>query len=72
MVSAFLVTGFGIAASALHPVFPLLVGVAVALAFYVLHLHRIQLEPLSPEHVSNARKFEGMNAILLLFTFFLN
>lgn len=72
MVSVFVVTSFGFAASALQAVWPLLLGIAGALAFYVWHVHRIQLEPLSPELVSRARKTEGMSGIVLLLTFFLS
>jgi len=66
------VTGFGFAASALQAVWPLLFGIAGALAFYVWHIHCIPLEPLSPELVSRARKTEGMSGIVLLLTVFLN
>ena len=72
VVSAFVITGFGFAASALNAVWPLLLGISSALAFYIWHLHRIQLEKLSPELVSKARKTESMSGILLLIAFFLN
>jgi hypothetical protein len=72
VVSAFLVTAFGITASALNSIYPLMFGVAVALAFYLWRVHRIQLEPLSLELVSRAKKSEGVNIIILLFSLFLN
>jgi hypothetical protein len=72
VVSAFVVTCFGFVASALQALWPLLIGVASALGFYVWHLHRIQLEVLAPELVSKARRTESMGAIVLLLTFFLS
>lgn len=72
VVSVFVITGFGFAASALQAVWPILLGIATALAFYIWHIHKIQLEPLSPDLVSSARKTEGMTGIALLLAVFLN
>lgn len=47
-------------------------GIAGSIAFYVWRLHRIPLEPLSPELISEARKTEAMGGVALLITFFLN
>jgi len=54
VVSALAITGFGFAAVAIQAVRPLLFGITGALGFYVWHLHRLHLEPLSPELVSIA------------------
>ena len=72
VVSASVITGFGFVAVAIHAAWPLLLGIASALVFCVWHWHRIQLEPLSSELVSSARKTEGMSGIILLLLFFLN
>jgi hypothetical protein len=72
VVAAFVITGSGIAASAVRAIWPLLLGIVGAFAFCLWHVHRIQLEPLLPEQVSNAKKTEGMNALVLLAAFFLN
>ena len=72
VVSAFVITGFGFAAVAAQALWPLLLGVASALVFCVLHWHRIPLEPLSPEHVSEARKTEAMGAFAFLLAVFMN
>lgn len=66
VISLFVVTGFGFAASALQALWPLLLGIASAISLYVWHIHRIQLERLSPELLSEARKTETMNGIVLL------
>lgn len=71
-MSAFVVTGFGFAAAALQALWPLLLGIAGAMAFYVWCVHHTQLELLSLDLVSKARKTEGMSGIVLLLTFFLN
>jgi len=72
VVSAFAITGSGFAAIAFQAVWPLLFGIACALSFYVWHLHRIRLEPLSPELVSIARKTEGVSAFMLILLVLLN
>ena len=72
VVSAFVITSFGFAAVAIQAIWPLLLGILTAFTFCVWHMHSIQLEPLSSELVSNARKTEGMGGIILLLMFFLN
>jgi hypothetical protein len=72
VVAVFVVTPFGIAASALQAVWPLLLGIAGALAFYAWHFHKIPLERLSPELVLKAKKTERMSFIILLLSLFLN
>ena len=72
VVSAFVITGFGFAAVAAQAVWPLLLGIASVLVFCIWHWHRIPLEPLSPELVSEARKTDAMNALVLLLFVFLN
>ncbi len=72
VVSVFVITGFGFVASAIQAFWPLLLGIVSALAFCVWRLHRIQLEPLSAELVSKARKTEVMSEIVLLLMLFLN
>ncbi len=60
------------AASAAQALWPLLCGIVVAMVFYIWHWHRVRLETLSPELVSQARKTEAMGALALLIAFFLN
>ena len=69
VVAAFGITVAGIVASALQAIWPLLLGIGSALAFYVRHIHRIPLELLTPEQVSEARNREGVGVIgtLLLY-----
>lgn len=62
----------GFLASELQQLWPLLTGIAGALAFYIWHWHRTQLEPLSPELVSRAKKTEAMGNIVLLIVVLLN
>ena len=71
VVSAFVITGFGFAAVAAQAVWPLLLGIVCALVFCAWHWHRIALEPLSPELVSQARKTEAMGAFALILAVFM-
>ena len=69
VVSALVITVFGVIASALQSGWPLLFGIVVAMAFYVWRVHSVQLDPLSPELVSRARNTETMGWIALLLSF---
>lgn len=72
VVGALVITAGGIAASALQALWPLALGIAAALSFYVWHIHRIPLEALSVHQVSLARKTEGMGFLALLAAFLMN
>lgn len=72
VVSAFIITAFGFVASALQSGWPLLAGIVVAIGFCWWRVHRLQLEPLSPEWVSLARKTEAMSWFMLLIAFLFN
>lgn len=72
VVSAFVITGSGFAAVAVQAIWPLFFGIASALVFCTWHWHRIALEPLLPELVSEARKTEAMGALALLVAALLN
>ena len=67
-----MITAGGIAASALQALWPLSLGIGAALAFWVWHIHRIPLEPLSAEQVSVARATEGMGFFAFLMAFLLS
>jgi hypothetical protein len=71
VVSAIVITLCGFMTAALMSPWPLLLGVAASVVFYVWHWHSVKLEPLSPEAVAAARKAEGMfgAAWLLLMIF---
>jgi hypothetical protein len=69
VVAALVIAAFGVIASALKSGWPLVFGIVVALAYNVWRVHRLQLEPLSPEMVSRARTTETMNWIALLIAF---
>ncbi len=72
VVAACGITASGFLASALQQLWPLLGGIAAAMVFYIWHWHRTQLEILSPELVSRARKTEAMGNIALLIAIFFN
>ena len=72
VVAVLVITVFGFAAAALQSGWPLLLGIAIALAYYVWRVNSLQLEPLSPELVSTARKTESMSWIMLLVAFVFN
>ncbi len=72
VVGALLITAAGIAASALQAFWPLALGIAAALSFYLWHIHRIPLEALSAEQVSLARKTEAMGTLAWLTAVFLH
>jgi hypothetical protein len=72
VVAALVITVFGFAAAALQSGWPLLLGIAIALAYNVWRVDSLQLEPLSPELVSTARKTESMSWIILLIAFVFN
>lgn len=72
VVAACGITASGFLASQLQQLWPLLGGIVAATVFYIWHWHRTQLEMLSPELVSRARKTEAMGSIALLLAFFFN
>jgi uncharacterized protein (DUF983 family) len=69
VVAVLIITVFGFTAAALQSGWPLLLGIAIALVFYVCRVDSLQLEALSPELVSIARKTESMSWIMLLIAF---
>ena len=72
VVAVLIITVFGFTAAALLSGWPLLLGIAIALAYYVWRVDSIKLEPLSPEQISKARKTETMDWLTLLVIFFFN
>jgi uncharacterized protein (DUF983 family) len=72
VVAVLVITVFGFAAAALQSGWPLLVGIAIALAYYIWRVDSIHLEPLSPELVSKARKAETMTWFTVLMAFLFN
>jgi hypothetical protein len=71
VVGALVITAGGIAASAVQAVWPLALGIGLAMSFYIWHIHRIPLEALSPQQVLRARETEGMSWLALLAALFL-
>jgi hypothetical protein len=72
VVAVFGITASGFIASALQALWPLLFGIAASTAFFIWHWHRAELETLSPDLVSRARKTENITNIGLLLILFLN
>lgn len=72
VVAAFAITAGGFVASALQAASPVLIGIAVAVAFYIGHWHRVELDSLSPELVSKARRTENMTSLALLLSLFIS
>jgi hypothetical protein len=71
VISAFGLTLSGFLAAATLSIWPVVIGGAVCLAFYIRHWHLVKLEPLAWEAVAAARKAEGVfgAAWLLLLIF---
>lgn len=72
VIAVLVITASGFIASALLAVWPLLSGIGAAILFFIWHWHRTELEMLSPDLVSRARKTETMTNIALLLLLFLN
>ncbi|MFM2112036.1 MAG: hypothetical protein RLZZ271_696 [Pseudomonadota bacterium] len=70
--AAVIITLMGIMASALHSVWPLLLGGAASVAFYVRHIHRLPLDPITPESVKAAREADGSGLFVGLLMIFFN
>lgn len=72
VVAVVAITASGFAAVAVKAAWPLLLGIGGAIAFYLWHWHRVELEALSPQAVSLARKTEGLGFVALLIAFLSN
>ncbi len=72
VVAVVAITAGGFAAVAVKAAWPLLLGIGGAIAFYLWHWHHVELEALSPQAVSRARKTEVLGFVALLIAFLSN
>ena len=70
MAATVLVTLSGFAAAAVGAVYPLLIGFGLAVAYYFWRQHRAQLNVVSPQEISTAKRSAWVGMLTQLFPSF--